>query len=119
MALPHVSVPSIAWLDWEALRKAGFEGCVFDKDNTLTEPYADEVAPQLLPSLRRCQQAFGGRLVLFSNSAGLAQFDPRGAPALLKMQWEHLESGQFSHGFEEEIASYSLCYTLADKRTKV
>ncbi len=74
-----MSVPSIAWVDWEALRKAGFEGCVFDKDNTLTEPYADEVAPQLLPSLRRCQQAFGGRLVLFSNSAGLAQFDPRGA----------------------------------------
>ncbi|EIE24037.1 HAD-superfamily phosphatase, partial [Coccomyxa subellipsoidea C-169] len=80
-ALPHVSVPSIAWVDWEALRKAGFEGCVFDKDNTLTEPYADEVAPQLLPSLRRCQQAFGGRLVLFSNSAGLAQFDPRGHDA--------------------------------------
>ena len=80
--MPHVSVPSIAWLDWEALRKAGFEGCVFDKDNTLTEPYANEVAPQLLPSLRRCQQAFGGRLVLFSNSAGLAQFDPRGASLL-------------------------------------
>lgn len=78
-ALPHVSVPSIAWLDWEALRRAGFEGCVFDKDNTLTEPYADEVAPQLLPSMRRCQQAFNGRLVLFSNSAGLAQFDPQGA----------------------------------------
>jgi hypothetical protein len=31
LALPHVSVPSIAWLDWEALRRAGFEGCVFDK----------------------------------------------------------------------------------------
>ncbi|CAL8462434.1 g1967 [Coccomyxa elongata] len=80
-ALPHVSVPSIAWLDWEALRRAGFEGCVFDKDNTLTEPYANEVAAQLLPSLRRCQQAFNGRLVLFSNSAGLAQFDPQGKQA--------------------------------------
>lgn len=77
-ALPHVSVPSIAWVDWEAVQRAGFQGCVFDKDNTLTEPYAEEVAQQLVPSLRRCQEAFGGRLVLFSNSAGLAQFDPQG-----------------------------------------
>lgn len=81
LALPHVSVPSIAWLDWEALQRAGFDGCVFDKDNTLTEPYANEVAAHLLPSLRRCQQAFKGRLVLFSNSAGLVQFDPQGAVA--------------------------------------
>jgi hypothetical protein len=81
-ALPHVSVPSVAWLDWEAIRRAGFAGCVFDKDNTLTEPYAEEVAAQLLPSLRRCQKAFDGRLVLFSNSVGLSQFDPHGAALL-------------------------------------
>ena len=31
LALPHVSVPSIAWLDWEALHRAGFKGCVFEK----------------------------------------------------------------------------------------
>ena len=78
LAIPHVSVPSIEWLDWEALRKAGFEGCVLDKDNTLTHPYSSQIASQLLPSLDRCQRAFAGRLVLLSNSAGLHQFDPEG-----------------------------------------
>lgn len=73
-----MSVPSIAWVDWEALRRAGFEGCVLDKDNTLTHPYSSQIAPQLVPSLDRCQRAFAGRLVLFSNSAGLRQFDPEG-----------------------------------------
>jgi hypothetical protein len=48
------------------------------QDNTLTEPYSLGVAPQLAPSLQRCREAFQGRLVLMSNSAGLAQFDPRG-----------------------------------------
>lgn len=78
LAIPHVSVPSIAWVDWDALRRAGFQGCVLDKDNTLTHPYSSQVAPQLVLSLERCQKAFEGRLVLFSNSAGLQQFDPEG-----------------------------------------
>lgn len=80
LALPHLSVPSIDSLDWEALARAGFRGCVFDKDNTLSAPYAPALAPVLRPALERCRAAFGGRLVLFSNSAGLAQFDPDGAP---------------------------------------
>ena len=36
LALPHLSVADIRWVDWGALRAAGFRGCVFDKDNTLT-----------------------------------------------------------------------------------
>lgn len=72
-------MPSIDSLDWGALARAGFRGCVFDKDNTLTAPYAAAVAPALRPALERCRAAFDGRLVLFSNSAGLAQYDPEGA----------------------------------------
>lgn len=88
LALPHVSVPNIAWLDWEVLRKAGFEGCVLDKDNTLTHPYSSQIALQLQPSLERCRQAFGGRLVVFSNSVGLHQFDPQGELLpLLLCEW--------------------------------
>ena len=82
LALPHLAVPSIDSLDWGALARAGFRGCVFDKDNTLTAPYAAAVAPALRPALERCRAAFDGRLVLFSNSAGLAQYDPEGAPRL-------------------------------------
>lgn len=69
----------IRWVNWEKLRAAGFEGCVFDKDNTLTEPYQLEVHPHARDSLARCKAAFDGKLVLYSNSAGLAQFDPDGA----------------------------------------
>lgn len=81
LAVPHVDVPDISWVDWQALRQAGFQGCVFDKDNTLTEPYALAVHPRLVASLEDCRQVFGGQLVLFSNSAGLRQFDPQGVQA--------------------------------------
>ena len=77
-ALPHLGVPNISSLDWGALRKAGFKGCVFDKDNTLTEPYAHFVAPQLAASLEECKRQFDGKLVVYSNSAGLSEFDPEG-----------------------------------------
>ena len=82
LALPHLAVPSIDSLDWGALARAGFRGCVFDKDNTLTAPYAAAVEPALRPALERCRAAFDGRLVLFSNSAGLSQYDPEGAVRL-------------------------------------
>ncbi|KAI7842791.1 hypothetical protein COHA_003537 [Chlorella ohadii] len=81
LALPHLSVPDIRWVDWGALAAAGFRGCVFDKDNTLTEPYQLELHPHARASLEECRRAFGGRLVLYSNSAGLQQFDPEGKEA--------------------------------------
>lgn len=79
-ALPHLSVPNISHVDWRALKQAGFEGCVFDKDNTLTEPYAIAIAPILVASLKTCLETFEGRVVLLSNSAGLQEFDPDGMP---------------------------------------
>ena len=78
LALPHLAVADIRWVDWAALRAAGFEGCVFDKDNTLTEPYSLVLHPAAADGLARCREAFAGRLVLYSNSAGLAQYDPEG-----------------------------------------
>jgi phosphatidylglycerophosphatase GEP4 len=107
LALPHVSVPDISHVDWEALAAAGFRGCVFDKDNTICRPFALEVEPRLQQSMARCkasacacrlprlgpstprppnplaapQAAFQDRVVLFSNSAGLQQYDPDGAEA--------------------------------------
>ena len=81
LALPHLAVPDVSWVDWAALRAAGFEGCVFDKDNTLTEPYALALHPAARGGLATCLRAFGGRVVLYSNSAGLQQFDPDGSEA--------------------------------------
>lgn len=70
LAIPHVSVPDISWIDWKALRAKGFEAVLFDKDNTLTAPYGQNVWPSLLESLEECRTAFDGRLALLSNSAG-------------------------------------------------
>jgi len=81
LLLPHLQVADICSLDWAALRAAGFEGVIFDKDNTLTAPYASGAHPPLQPALDACLSAFGGAACVLSNSAGLAQFDPRGAEA--------------------------------------
>ncbi len=79
LAIPHLSVPDIRSLDWKAMKAAGLKGVVFDKDNTLTEPFSPLVDARLRPSLAACLDTFGSEnVVLYSNSAGLAQYDPRG-----------------------------------------
>jgi phosphatidylglycerophosphatase GEP4 len=81
LAVPHLAVPDLRWVDWHALREAGFEGCIFDKDNTLTEPYKMDLHPSAAEALAACSAAFSGRLALYSNSAGLEQYDPEGSEA--------------------------------------
>lgn len=78
LSMPHVSVPDIRWVNWPALRAAGFKGCVFDKDNTLTQPYALGIHEPLAASMQHCMEAFDGNIALLSNSAGLQEFDPKG-----------------------------------------
>jgi hypothetical protein len=51
------------------------------QDNTLTVPFATELDPRAASGLARLLEAFDGRAVLYSNSAGLQQYDPEGAPA--------------------------------------
>ena len=55
-----------------------WQGCAFDKDGTLTLPYAESVYPVIQESLDQCRAAFDGNIALFSNSAGLYQYDPTG-----------------------------------------
>lgn len=77
LLLPHVTAPDIRWIDWSELRRRGFRGVVFDKDNTLTLPYELTLWDPLKPSLDRCKSVFGeANVAVFSNSAGLAEFDP-------------------------------------------
>ena len=47
LAIPHIDCESIQDIDWFKLKKAGFTAVIFDKDNTLTIPYAAEVYPPL------------------------------------------------------------------------
>ena len=86
LAVPHVDCESIQDIDWFKLKQAGFTAVIFDKDNTLTIPYATDVYPPLLESVKECTQAFGNeRVCVYSNSAGLEQYDPNG------MEAKHLE----------------------------
>lgn len=68
--MPHVSVPDIRYIDWAALKKKGFQGVVFDKDNTLTVPYSLALWGPLGASLESCKSVFGNNIAVFSNSAG-------------------------------------------------
>ncbi|XP_073004810.1 phosphatidylglycerophosphate phosphatase 1, chloroplastic/mitochondrial isoform X1 [Typha latifolia] len=81
LALPHLYVPDICWVDWDELRRLGFRGVIFDKDNTLTAPYSLSLWPPLADSLLRCRAAFPGTMAILSNSAGLYQYDPDGSEA--------------------------------------
>ena len=81
LAIPHVTIPDIRWVDWRALKDAGFQGCVFDKDNTLTVPYGPAPHEDVEAALKECMEVFEGRVALYSNSAGLQQYDPEGEEA--------------------------------------
>ncbi|KAL4079136.1 HAD phosphatase, partial [Scleroderma citrinum] len=81
VVLPHVVVADIRQLDFLALRKAGYRGAVFDKDNCLTIPYKDSLVPELQGAWKECREAFGeGNVLIVSNSAGTRD-DPGGIQA--------------------------------------
>lgn len=78
LAIPHLSVPDISYIDWVELKRRGFQGVVFDKDNTLTIPYSSNLFGPLRESLQNCKSLFGDNVAVLSNSAGLYQYDPDG-----------------------------------------
>ncbi|KAI7754639.1 hypothetical protein M8C21_021507 [Ambrosia artemisiifolia] len=79
--IPHVKVPDVRYIDWAALKRKGFEGVVFDKDNTLTVPYSLALWGPIAPSVESCKAVFGDKIAVFSNSAGLEEYDPDGRKA--------------------------------------
>lgn len=68
--MPHFFVKDIRALPFAALKQAGVSGVVFDKDNTLTAPFATSIFPTLSDAVNECRDVFGDRVALFSNSAG-------------------------------------------------
>lgn len=70
LALPHVKVRDIRYIDWAELHRRGFKGVVFDKDNTITVPYTLTLWDPLGSSIEQCKSVFGNDLAVFSNSAG-------------------------------------------------
>ncbi|XP_022147919.1 uncharacterized protein LOC111016731 [Momordica charantia] len=81
LALPHVFVPDVRYIDWDELHRRGFKGVVFDKDNTITAPYCLTIWAPLKSSLEQCKSVFGQNIAVFSNSAGLYEYDHDGSKA--------------------------------------
>ncbi|KAF3673852.1 hypothetical protein CQW23_18214 [Capsicum baccatum] len=81
LAIPHVSVKDIRYIDWVELKRRGFEGVVFDKDNTITVPYSLSLWSPLASSIDQCKSLFGNNIAVYSNSAGLDEYDPDGRKA--------------------------------------
>jgi len=88
LAKPNVVVRTIADVDWHKLDclfsgQPSVERVVFDKDNTLTAPYANQAHPKVQESLKTCVERFGRENVaVFSNSAGTPD-DPGGVNKII------------------------------------
>ncbi|KAJ1300000.1 hypothetical protein OPQ81_011834 [Rhizoctonia solani] len=81
LLVPGIKVDTIARLDFAALKKAGYTGVVFDRDNCITIPHYDTLVPELADAWSRCKSTFGRQNVLIvSNSAGTSD-DPLGIQA--------------------------------------
>ncbi|KAJ3417357.1 hypothetical protein HDV05_004822 [Chytridiales sp. JEL 0842] len=71
LAVPHLTVPDIRHIPFKRLRETGLKAIVFDKDNTLTAPYVNEIHPPFQEAWKDCLRTFGRENVLIvSNSAG-------------------------------------------------
>lgn len=70
LAIPHFSVKNINFINPFVLKELGFKGLVFDKDNTLTALYVNEIFPSIQDSFENFRHCFGNNLVIMSNSAG-------------------------------------------------
>lgn len=69
--MPACSAPDIRWIDFGALRAAGYRAICFDKDNTLTLPYAERLYEPLQAALDNCLCHFStNNILVISNSAG-------------------------------------------------
>ncbi|KIP08684.1 hypothetical protein PHLGIDRAFT_29464 [Phlebiopsis gigantea 11061_1 CR5-6] len=76
LVIPSMVVRDIRQLDFYELRRSGYRGAVFDKDNCLTTPHKDQLVPDLKDAWRECREAFGEcNVLIVSNSAG-TRLDP-------------------------------------------
>eukprot|EP00529_Nitzschia_sp_RCC80_P041436 CAMPEP_0113458140 /NCGR_PEP_ID=MMETSP0014_2-20120614/9767_1 /TAXON_ID=2857 /ORGANISM="Nitzschia sp." /LENGTH=195 /DNA_ID=CAMNT_0000349651 /DNA_START=1245 /DNA_END=1829 /DNA_ORIENTATION=+ /assembly_acc=CAM_ASM_000159 len=72
LLVPHLTVEDVSQIDFHDLKTNGkITAVVFDKDNTLTEPYSNEIHPDALNGLKEAQEVFGhSNVAILSNSAG-------------------------------------------------
>ncbi|KAK6142284.1 hypothetical protein DH2020_022632 [Rehmannia glutinosa] len=109
LVIPHVTVPDIRYIDWAELKKRGFKGVVFDKDNTITVPYSLSLWEPLESSIEHCKTLFGNNIAVFSNSAGLSEYDPDGRKARALEDAFGIKGVKKPAGSAEEIEQHFGC----------
>ena len=72
LIVPHISVTTISDIDFVSLKKnTDIRAIIFDKDHTITLPYANHIHPHVEYGLRSCIDTFGcENVAILSNSAG-------------------------------------------------
>ena len=72
LAAPHVHVQTISEVNFQSMRDyCGIKAVIFDKDNTLTAPYATEIHDDAALGLKNALDVFGhDNIAILSNSAG-------------------------------------------------
>ena len=103
--LPSMETPDIRNINWAYLYEHHhIRGVMFDKDHTLTLPYASSLHPYAAAALEEAKRVFGSRnVVLYSNSAGLKQYDPDGVEA--GVLEERLGVHVLRHGYKKPFVS--------------
>lgn len=90
LVVPHLRAPDVRAIQWHALRARGCRGVVFDKDNTLTAPYA----PSLFSTLAVRPPASSTTLCCVGKCQERKQVSLH-RPAVLppRVLWRHRLSG--------------------------
>ena len=72
MLIPTISLKSVADLDLDSLESLGIKYLVFDKDNTLSLPYGEEIHPSLDNKMNeiKSHNLYKNSAAILSNSAG-------------------------------------------------
>lgn len=82
LLVPTLSVSNVSDINFEALLQMGIQAIIFDKDHTLTLPYATALHPSVQSGMEQCRSVFGrDKMAILSNSAGTND-DPDYADAM-------------------------------------
>mmetsp|Transcript_33330 Transcript_33330/g.33945 ORF Transcript_33330/g.33945 Transcript_33330/m.33945 type:complete len:232 (-) Transcript_33330:158-853(-) len=70
LCVPHHHISKLNKLSIEDLKARGIKGIIFDKDNTLTTTYSDELHPSVQNIVTDFQHNFSPGIAILSNSIG-------------------------------------------------
>ena len=70
LVMPQISVKSLSELNFIELKARGVKYLVFDKDNTLTRAFEDELHESVKEAVDEAHTEFPGKIAILSNSVG-------------------------------------------------